>query len=173
MVAVVTLGAFLPSLQNDFVRFDDHINLLENPAYRGLGWSHLRWMWTTTTLAIYQPVVWLTWALDYRLWGLAPFGYHLTNLLVHALSAVVVYALALELGGAAASRAAQAPSAGRCVAAAVGRLEEAVDHYRAALRVRPGFRDAEPSWPRPSGALRAGRRLRARDRPAASRGLIH
>ena len=37
MVAVVTLGAFLPSLQNDFVRFDDHINLLENPAYRGLG----------------------------------------------------------------------------------------------------------------------------------------
>src|SRR3989449_7951936 len=47
LVALLTLTAFLPTLQNQFVSWDDDKNFLENPHYRGLGWTHLRWMWTT------------------------------------------------------------------------------------------------------------------------------
>src|SRR5712691_1799122 len=47
LVALFTLAAFLPTLQNQFVNWVDHENFLENPHYRGLGWSQLRWMWTT------------------------------------------------------------------------------------------------------------------------------
>ena len=43
-VVVFTLLAFLPSLQNGFVNWDDPANLLENPHYRGLTWAHLYWM---------------------------------------------------------------------------------------------------------------------------------
>src|SRR2546426_7515712 len=47
LVALFTLAAFLPALQNQFVNWDDKDNFLDNPHYRGLGWTHLRWMWTT------------------------------------------------------------------------------------------------------------------------------
>src|SRR2546426_12271102 len=47
LIVLVTSAAFLPALQNQFLRWDDHKNFLGNPHYRGLGWMHLRWMWTT------------------------------------------------------------------------------------------------------------------------------
>src|SRR5947209_1851113 len=87
LVALLTLTAFLPTLQNQFVSWDDDKNFLENPHYRGLGWTHLRWMWTTH-LGHYIPLTWMTLGLDYLLWGMNPVGYHLTNLLLHAANAV-------------------------------------------------------------------------------------
>src|SRR5213083_525509 len=90
LVALFTLAAFLPALQNQFVDWDDAANFLDNPHYRGLGWTHLRWMWTTH-LGHYIPLTWMTLGLDYLLWGMNPLGYHLTNLLLHAANAVVFF----------------------------------------------------------------------------------
>src|SRR6266704_88920 len=90
LVALFTLAAFLPALQNPFVNWDDKDNFLDNPHYRGLGWTHLRWMWTTH-LGHYIPLTWMTLGLDYLLWGMNPVGYHLTNLLLHAANAVVFF----------------------------------------------------------------------------------
>src|SRR2546430_4481167 len=90
LVALVTFAAFLPALQNQFVNFDDDKNFLDNPYYRGLGWSQLRWMWTTH-LGHYIPLTWMTFGLDYLLWGMNPVGYHLTSLLLHAANAVVFF----------------------------------------------------------------------------------
>src|SRR5881409_1147402 len=90
LVALFTLAAFLPALQNQFVNWDDKDNFLDNPHYRGLGWTHLRWMWTTH-LGHYIPLTWMTLGLDYLLWGMNPVGYHLTNLLLHAENAVVFF----------------------------------------------------------------------------------
>src|SRR5216117_1990605 len=90
LVALFTLAAFLPALQNQFVSWDDDENFLDNPHYRGLGWTHLHWMWTTH-LGHYIPLTWMTLGLDYLLWGMNPLGYHLTNLLLHAANAVVFF----------------------------------------------------------------------------------
>src|SRR5438128_10136613 len=90
VIAFSTFAAFLPALQNQFVSWDDAENFLDNPHYRGLGWTHLRWMWTTH-LGHYIPLTWMTLGLDYLLWGLNPVGYHLTNLLLHAANAVVFF----------------------------------------------------------------------------------
>src|SRR5213080_2038420 len=90
LVALFTLAAFLPALQNQFVNWDDKDNFLDNPHYRGLGWTHLRWMWTTH-LGHYIPLTWMTLGLDYLLWGLNPVGYHLTSLLLHVTNAVVFF----------------------------------------------------------------------------------
>src|SRR5438132_8004207 len=90
LVALFTLAAFLPALQNQFVNWDDKDNFLDNPHYRGLGWTRLRWMWTTH-LGHYIPLTWMTLGLDYLLWGMNPVGYHLTNLLLHAANAVVFF----------------------------------------------------------------------------------
>src|SRR5437899_9730061 len=90
LIVLVTSAAFLPALQNQFLRWDDHKNFLGNPHYRGLGWTHLHWMWTTH-LGHYIPLTLMTLGLDYLLWGVNPVGYHLTNLLLHVANAVVFF----------------------------------------------------------------------------------
>src|SRR6185503_700031 len=96
-IALVTLLAFLPALQGQFVSWDDPLNFLNNPSYRGLGAAQLKWMWTTTLTGHYIPITWMTLGLNYVLGGMHPFGYHLVNLLLHACNAVLLYFLALRL----------------------------------------------------------------------------
>src|SRR6058998_345744 len=91
LIALVTFVPFLPTLDNQFVNWDDDKNLLKNPHYRGLGWSQLRWMWTAFHLGHYIPLTWMTFGLDYLLWGMNPLGYHLTNLLLHSANGVVFF----------------------------------------------------------------------------------
>jgi tetratricopeptide (TPR) repeat protein len=95
-VAVLTYLVYLPILRNGFV-WDDDFLFLDNPHYRGLGWRQLGWMLTTTFAGHYAPLTWVTHGLDYTLWGLDPFGYHLTSLLLHATNAGLVFLVARRL----------------------------------------------------------------------------
>ena len=84
-------------LKNGFVNWDDPVNFLNNPAYRGLGLSQLKWMFTTFHMGHYIPLTWLTLGADYLVWGMDPTGYHLTSLLFHAATALGFYAVARRL----------------------------------------------------------------------------
>lgn len=96
-IGLVTLLAFLPALDAQFVTWDDNRNFTGNPAYRGLGATHLKWMWTTTLMGHYIPLTWMTLGADYLLWGMDGRGYHLTNLLLHCFAAILLYFAALRL----------------------------------------------------------------------------
>lgn len=96
-LAALTFLVFSPALLNGFVYWDDSANLFENPSYRGLGWKQIRWMFTSTLMGHYIPVTWLTFGLDYTLWGMNPFGYHLTNTLIHTANVALFYLVALRL----------------------------------------------------------------------------
>jgi tetratricopeptide (TPR) repeat protein len=93
-IALVTFVVFLPALRAGFVSWDDDKNFLANPNYRGLGLTQLRWMWSTFLLGHYVPLAWMTLGLDYFLWGMNPAGYHLTNVVLHAANAVILYFVA-------------------------------------------------------------------------------
>ena len=93
-VALVALVSFLPATRGEFLSWDDEQNFVSNPYFRGLGGTQLRWMWSTFLLGHYIPVSWMSLGLDYSVWGMNPFGYHLTNLLIHAANAVLVYFIA-------------------------------------------------------------------------------
>jgi protein O-mannosyl-transferase len=97
LIVILTIAAFYPVTQNKFVNWDDYKNFVENPHYRGLGWTNIRWMFTTFHMGHYQPLTWVTLGLDYALWGMNPFGYHLTSLLLHAATAVAFFFLARRL----------------------------------------------------------------------------
>src|SRR2546426_1641125 len=101
LIALVTFVPFLPTLDNQFVNWDDERNFLDNYHYRGLGWTYLRWMWTTFHMGHYAPLTWMTFGLDYLVWGLKPVGYHLSNLLLHATNAAVFYLVARRILGSA------------------------------------------------------------------------
>lgn len=96
-IVLITFVVFSPTLQNGFVNWDDPSHLLENPHYRGLGWEQLRWMFTTCLNGSCMPLNWVTYGLDYILWGMNPRGYHFTSLLVHAANALLFYFLSLRL----------------------------------------------------------------------------
>ena len=109
VIALLTFVTFLPVLHNGFVSWDDDKNFLLNYEYRGLGWTQLRWMWSTTHLGHYTPLSWMTLGMDYGLWGMNPSGYHLTNLLLHSANAVVVYFIARRVLGKAVPRSSEEP----------------------------------------------------------------
>jgi tetratricopeptide (TPR) repeat protein len=96
-IVLITGVSFAPVLQNQFVNWDDPVNLLDNPAYRGLGWEQLRWSFTTFHNSLYRPLTWITLGADYVFWGMQPRGYHLTSLLLHCAASLCFYFLALRL----------------------------------------------------------------------------
>lgn len=99
LLGLLTFAVFAPSIWNDFVDWDDQVNLAENEHFRGLGWPQIRWMFTAILMGHYIPVTWLTFGLDYAVWGMDPRGYHLTNVLVHSANAVLFYFVAARLLG--------------------------------------------------------------------------
>jgi Flp pilus assembly protein TadD len=92
----VVVVVLLPVLGAGMI-WDDEATILLNPAFRGLGPEQLRWMFTTFHMGHYQPLAWLTFGADYLVWGLDPRGYHLTNLLVHLASTLLVFLLTRDL----------------------------------------------------------------------------
>lgn len=130
LVALATGAAFLPALSNDFVNWDDDKILTDNPYYRGLGWQQLRWMFTTFHMGHYQPLSWLSFAVDYLIWGMNPFGYHLTSLLLHGANAVLFYFVSRELLRAALSISTEAETWQSSVSAALSALLFAIHPLR-------------------------------------------
>jgi len=96
-LVLIVFASFWPALGADFVAWDDDLNLTDNLRYRGMSLENLRWMLTTTHGGHYQPLTWISWAIDYLAWGMDPRGYHLTNLVLHAVAVLVFYALARRL----------------------------------------------------------------------------
>ena len=118
MIAFATIAAFLPSLRNGFVNFDDDRLLIHNPYLKLPLGEKLPWMWSTTFLGHYQPFTWLSLAIDYAAAGLAPFAYHLDSLLWHTAAALLLYSVLVDLLVRAESPAASDASGLRVCAAA-------------------------------------------------------
>jgi len=106
MVAAVALASAAPyahTLGHGFV-LDDNAEVVENSFIRSLG--DLPRAWTSTSWAgagrpqagIYRPLTTATFSLNHALGGLAPAGYHLVNVVLHAIAAALVVALGAQLG---------------------------------------------------------------------------
>jgi hypothetical protein len=65
--------------------WDDDRYVTENPFLRDANGLAKIWFQVGATVQ-YYPLVFTTFWVEYHLWGLRPFPYHLTNVLIHALS---------------------------------------------------------------------------------------
>ncbi|MBP9211698.1 MAG: tetratricopeptide repeat protein [Bacteroidetes bacterium] len=90
----LTMLVFFPTVQNGFTNWDDGYHVVNNPQIRSLDWESVRAMFTSFTVAHYIPLVSLTFAVEYHLFGLDPFVFHFTNLLLHVIATLLVYTLA-------------------------------------------------------------------------------
>ena len=86
--------AFLPAFDAQFLNFDDDKLYTLSYRWRGLDTLRLRWMFGTAQMGHYQPLTWLSVALDHALYGLTPpahpeaGGYHATSVGLHAAAAL-------------------------------------------------------------------------------------
>jgi Tfp pilus assembly protein PilF len=96
-VAVVTFLVYLAALRNDFINWDDGPYVYENPHIRSLNAAFFKWAFFDFYEGNWHPLTWLSHALDYALWGLDPLGHHLTNIVLHAINALIVVFLVIRL----------------------------------------------------------------------------
>lgn len=91
---IVTLIAFWHVLECGFVQYDDNLYVTENShVQEGINSESLRWALTTGYEAMWQPLTWLSYMLDYQMHGLNPYDFHLTNLLFHIVNVLLLFLL--------------------------------------------------------------------------------
>lgn len=94
----MTFLLYLNTLQNEFTNWDDLTLVVENERIKEISWKNFLDILSGPTGKDYLPLKELTYVLDYALWGLNPFGYHLINIFFYALTVVAVYLLLNHMG---------------------------------------------------------------------------
>jgi tetratricopeptide (TPR) repeat protein len=88
--------SFAPAAAAHFV-WDDDLHVTGNPLLRSAHGLYRLWF-DPAAFQQYYPLTQTTWWLEYHLWGDAPVGYHLNNLLIHAANALLLWRLLRRLG---------------------------------------------------------------------------
>jgi len=96
LVAVITFLCYLPSLRGEFLVWDDPTYVFNNTHIRSFNLDFISWAFTSAS-GSWHPVTWISYACDYYIWGMKPFGYHLTSIIFHALNSLLVVLLAVRL----------------------------------------------------------------------------
>jgi Flp pilus assembly protein TadD len=95
LLASATVAAYVPAMANGFI-WDDDSYVLKNTLLHDL--TGLRRIWLEpASLPQYYPLVHTTYWIEHHLWGLKPLGYHVTNIVLHAASAVLLWRLLRRL----------------------------------------------------------------------------
>ncbi len=111
IIIIVVGSAFFNSLFNGFVG-DDITLIVTNTFYKDFNniWRLFEssYFYKSSTILLgtsadfgsgsvtYRPVDNLTYFFDYMLWGMNPFGFHLTNVIIHAVNVVLIYLVLLQ-----------------------------------------------------------------------------
>ncbi len=99
VLLLLTIAAYWPALGAGYI-WDDDDYLTRNSLVQQ--WDGLAKIWQPLQTRQYYPLVFTTFWIEHKLWGLQPFGFHLVNVLLHAASALLVWRIArwLKLSGA-------------------------------------------------------------------------
>jgi tetratricopeptide (TPR) repeat protein len=92
LLAASTAWVYADSLRFDFVSYDDPGYVLDNASVAlGISRGGLRYALLSTDMGNWQPLNWLSYMLDYELYGLRAGGYHATNLILHILNTLLLF----------------------------------------------------------------------------------
>lgn len=93
LIAIAVVAVYLNTLGSPFV-FDDAPAIVENPSIRSLAdWQSVLMPPASAGSAAGRPLVNLSFALNYALGGLEPWGYHTVNLALHGAAALLLFGI--------------------------------------------------------------------------------
>jgi tetratricopeptide (TPR) repeat protein len=100
-LAAITFAVFGQTAGFGFVDVDDNVYVYENAKVAGgLSLKSLAWVFTHADCNFYHPLTMLSLMGDYQLHGLHAGGYHFTNVLLHAASAILLFLVLRQMTGA-------------------------------------------------------------------------
>ena len=94
IIVLLTFLAYSPALNGDFI-WDDDLHITKKKAV--IGEESFKRIWTTSD-AVYYPLVLTTFWVEWRLWSGQPMGFHIVNVLLHAINAILLCFLFHQLG---------------------------------------------------------------------------
>ncbi len=101
LLALAVWVVFGQTLHHEFVNYDDDRYVYENSTItQGLNRSGIAWAFTHSHGDNWHPLTSLSHMLDCQFYGLKPGGHHLTNVLLHAATAIVLLLVFRNLTGA-------------------------------------------------------------------------
>jgi Flp pilus assembly protein TadD len=95
IIFLLTIIAFSPSLNNSFTNWDDNVYITENPDIRNITPNNLIKIFSSQYQGNYQPLTMLVYMVQFTIFQLNPTAYHCTNLIIHILNSLLVFALLL------------------------------------------------------------------------------
>jgi tetratricopeptide (TPR) repeat protein len=99
-LAAIIWVVFGQTLGHEFVNFDDGEYVYENPAVaRGLKLSGIIWAFTHVHSFNWHPLTWMSHMLDCQWYGLNAGGHHLTNILLHTATAILLFLVLRRMTG--------------------------------------------------------------------------
>src|SRR5215831_1326763 len=99
-LAVIVWIAFGQALRHGFIDYDDHRYVDQNPIVtNGLTPGGIQWAFTHVHATNWHPLTTISHMLDCQLYGLQPWGHHLTNILLQAAAAVLLFLALRNLTG--------------------------------------------------------------------------
>ncbi|HTU23918.1 MAG TPA: hypothetical protein VMF30_00885, partial [Pirellulales bacterium] len=100
LLLVAVAAVFGQTLWHDFVLIDDGVFVLDSPqVLAGLTWKGVVWAFTSGGYGEWTPLASLSHMLDCQLFGPSPGPHHATNVLLHAISAVLLFLALARMTG--------------------------------------------------------------------------
>jgi tetratricopeptide (TPR) repeat protein len=100
LLALAVFALFGRTYGYGFLNFDDNYYFSSNYHVKaGLTWAGVKWAFHTGYASNWHPLTWLSLMLDAQLFGPGPAGPHLTNVILHAANAVLLFLLVKRLTG--------------------------------------------------------------------------
>ena len=101
LLALVSIVLYWPATGHDFVNYDDDVYVTSNIyVQNGLTLEGIKWACFNPVCYNWHPLTVLSHMADCQLFGLKPWGHHLTSVLLHAVNTVLVFLLLRSLTGA-------------------------------------------------------------------------
>jgi Flp pilus assembly protein TadD len=98
LLAFAVLLVALPSIGSHFVGLDDALYLSNKSVAGGLTSAGVIFAFTTVSTLYWHPLAWLSHELDVELFGLNPAGHHFTSVLLHSISASLLFLVLRRFG---------------------------------------------------------------------------
>jgi protein O-mannosyl-transferase len=98
LLAAGTLVVYARVGNNEFVNWDDGVYVTENAQVQaGLSPQSIAWAWRASITGNWHPLTWMSLQLDWQLFAGKPWGFHLTNLLLHAANVLLLFHLLVRM----------------------------------------------------------------------------
>ena len=91
LLSYILVLSFYPTITSDFINLDDPVTIVGNPDIKSLSFDNVKHIFTSYQYKLYNPMVTLSYAIEYFICNTDPYLYHVDNIILHLLNTLLVF----------------------------------------------------------------------------------